>query len=183
MDSTKFGVLLALLTGMRIGEICALKWTEISLAERLIHICASMQRLPSLDSADGSKTKIVIGDTKSYSSKRMIPMTEFTLELCRTMQVENRNAYVLTGDVIRFMEPRAMQYRFQKYMQDCDLQGVHFHTLRHTFATRCVEVGFEIKSLSEVLGHSSVKVTLDRYVHASLDLKRANMEKLQVIGL
>ena len=183
MDSTKFGVLLALLTGMRIGEICALKWAEISVAEKLIHICASMQRLQSLDAADGPKTKIVIGETKSYSSKRVIPMTEFTIGLCKQMQAQNENAYVLTGDAVRFMEPRAMQYRVQKYLQECDLQGVHFHTLRHTFATRCVEVGFEIKSLSEVLGHSSAKVTLDRYVHVSLDLKRANMEKLQALGL
>ena len=60
--------------------------------------------------------------------------------------------------------------------------GVHFHTLRHTFATRCVEVGFEIKSLSEILGHSSAKVTLDRYVHSSLELKRANMDKLAAVG-
>lgn len=69
----------------------------------------------------------------------------------------------------------------QKYTEECGLKDVHFHTLRHTFATRCVEVGFEIKSLSEVLGHSSTTITLDRYVHSSLQLKRTNMDKLSGI--
>ena len=70
----------------------------------------------------------------------------------------------------------------EKYVKECNLSGVHFHTLRHTFATRCVEVGFEIKSLSEILGHSSPKITLERYVHSSLELKRDNMNKLSVLN-
>ena len=80
------------------------------------------------------------------------------------------------------MEPRAMQYRMEKYTRDCGLEGVHFHTLRHTFATRAVEVGFEIKSLSEILGHANTTITLDRYVHASMELKRVNMSKLAAAG-
>lgn len=70
-----------------------------------------------------------------------------------------------------YMELRTMQYRMEKYTRDCGLEGVHFHTLRHTFATRAVEVGFEIKSLSEILGHANTIITLDRYVHASMELK------------
>ena len=70
-----------------------------------------------------------------------------------------------------YMELRTMQYRMEKYTRDCGLEGVHFHTLRHTFATRAVEVGFEIKSLSEILGHANTTITLDRYVHASMELK------------
>ena len=66
-------------------------------------------------------------------------------------------------------------------MKSCNLENVNFHALRHTFATRCVESGFEIKTLSEILGHSSVKITLDRYVHSSMELKRKNMEKLESI--
>lgn len=81
------------------------------------------------------------------------------------------------------MEPRVLQYRLEKYTQACSLEGVHFHTLRHTFATRAVEVGFEIKSLSEILGHASVTITLDRYVHSSLELKRDNMQKLNAAGM
>ena len=88
----------------------------------------------------------------------------------------------LTG-TDKFMEPRTLQYRLEKYTRDCGLEGVHFHTLRHTFATRCVEVGFEIKSLSEILGHASTTITLDIYVHASIDLKRDNMNKLATVWL
>ena len=71
-----------------------------------------------------------------------------------------------------------MQYRMEQYTKECGLEDVHFHTLRHSFATRCVEAGFDIKSLSEILGHSSPRITLERYVHSSMELKRENMEKL-----
>jgi len=93
------------------------------------------------------------------------------------MDPHDPNAYVLTGTT-SYMDPRTLQYRLAKYCKACGLQGVHYHTLRHTFATRCVELGFEIKSLSEVLGHSCTAVTLDRYVHSSMELKRENMNKL-----
>ena len=81
------------------------------------------------------------------------------------------------------MEPRQLQKRLAKYTKECGLEGVHFHTIRHTFATRCVEAGVEIKSLSEILGHANTTITLDRYVHSSMDMKRANMEKLSAVGL
>ena len=93
------------------------------------------------------------------------------------MKSANDAAYVLTGTE-RYIEPRTLQYRLKKYTSECGLDGVHFHTLRHTFATRAVEAGFEIKSLSEILGHSTTKITLDKYVHSSLELKRSNMNKL-----
>ena len=80
------------------------------------------------------------------------------------------------------MEPRTLQYRMKKYTRECGLEGVHFHTLRHTFATRAVEAGFEIKSLSEILGHATTSITLNRYVHSSMDLKRVNMAKLAAAG-
>lgn len=91
-------------------------------------------------------------------------------------------AFVLTGEAGRYVEPRTMQNRLKRYAEECGLSEVHFHALRHTFATRCIEVGFEIKSLSEILGHASPRFTLERYVHASLDLKRDNMNKLAAIG-
>ncbi len=103
-------------------------------------------------------------------------------ELCDRMRHENGAAYILTGSE-RCMEPRTLQYRMKKYARDCGLDGVHFHTLRYTFATRAVEAGFEIKSLSEILGHSTTTITLDRYVHSSLEFKRENMRKLSEIGM
>lgn len=96
--------------------------------------------------------------------------------------VRNAAAYILTGTE-NYMEPRSLQYRIEKYTKECGLEGVHAHTLRHTFATRAVEVGFEIKSLSEVLGHANTTITLERYVHSSMELKRSNMDKLAAVGL
>lgn len=178
MDSVKFGILLALLTGLRIGEICALRWGDVSLEGQTVSVEFTMQRLQRLDEESLSKTKILIGDAKTGHSKRVIPLNNYTLSLCKKMYVADPEAYVLTGRADKFFEPRLLQYRLKKYTKECQLKDVHFHVLRHTFATRCVEVGFETKSLSEILVHTSIKITLDRYVHPSMELKRSNMEKL-----
>jgi integrase len=137
-----------------------------------------MQRLQILQNDSQKKTHVVIGETKSKSSDRYIPLTDYTLEVCRKLQTSDPQAFLLTGVADKYMEPRTLQYRLSKILKECDLKGIHFHTLRHTFATRCIEVGFEIKSLSEILGHSNTKVTLDRYIHSSMELKRLNMIKL-----
>lgn len=182
LDDCKFGVLLALLTGMRIGEVCALRWRDISLTDMTVNVSLTMQRLKNLDKEPAEKTKIIIIAPKSDKSARIIPLTSFAAELCKKQAGTNPNAFILSSNDKAFVEPRALQYKFKKYTKDCGLEGVHFHVLRHTFATRCVEVGFEIKSLSEILGHSSPKITLERYVHSSLELKRDNMNKLTAIG-
>lgn len=183
MDMTpcKFGILLALLTGLRIGELCALRWENISLQDKTLRVTATMQRLKNMQSDAYTRTKIVVGAPKSDSSLRTIPMTDFACRLCEQLNPSSQKAYVLTGTT-NYMEPRTLQYRFAGYAKECGLEGVHFHTLRHTFATRCVEVGFEIKSLSEILGHSTTTITLERYVHSSMTLKRSNMTKLSAVG-
>lgn len=180
IDPCKFGVLLMLLTGVRIGELCALKWENINTEEGVIYVKATMQRLRNISDDSFGKTRVIIGEPKSGNSARAIPITEPFAELCRKMRTSNSGAYILTATT-DYMEPRALQYRIGKYTKQCGLEGVHAHTLRHTFATRAVELGFEIKSLSEVLGHSSTTVTLERYVHSSMELKRTNMDKLKVI--
>ena len=124
----------------------------------------------------------MISVPKRSTSVRIIPLNREMTELCRKWKPLNPEAYVLTGEEKRYMEPRALQYRIGRCTKSCGLEGVHFHTLRHSFATRCVEAGFEIKSLSEILGHSSPRITLERYVHSSLDLKRENMDKLTLMG-
>ena len=206
MDSCRFGMLLALLTGLRVGEICALRWSDISLSHRILCVRQTMQRLKNTEnmgkpghaeisestgktgrtneagSAGGRKTKILISVPKSSTSVRVIPLNRELTELCRKWKAPYPAAYVLTGEEKRYMEPRTLQYRMERYAKDCGLEGVHFHTLRHSFATRCVEAGFEMKSLSEILGHSSPRITLERYVHSSLDLKRENMDKLTLMG-
>jgi site-specific recombinase xerC len=140
-----------------------------------------MQRLRDLG-GNGKKTHIVVSDPKSFASERDIPLGGFAAELCRRFYADKPLAYVLTGSESRYVEPRALQYKMRRYCETCELSGVHFHSLRHSFATRCVEVGFDIKSLSEVLGHSSPQITLERYVHSSIELKRENMGKLAAIG-
>ncbi len=72
-----------------------------------------------------------------------------------------------------------MENKFKSYLKDCNLRHYTFHQIRHSFATHCIEIGFEVKSLSEILGHSTVNITLNRYVHSSFELKRVNMNKLQ----
>lgn len=182
MNNCKFGILLAMNTGMRIGELCALRWNDISLSERTIHIHATMQRLRDTTDSGKGRTRVVIGKPKSETSVRTIPLTESMANLCKQYTIMESGDYILTGTQV-YMEPRTLQYRFEKYTKECGLEGVHFHTLRHTFATRCVEVGFELKSLSEILGHASTTITLDRYTHPSMSLKRSNMTKLASVGL
>lgn len=180
-DGCKLGVLLALSCGLRIGEVCALRWGDVSLAEGTVRVGATMQRLRSL-SGEEARTRIIIDTPKSGASARIIPLGEEVRRLCE-MHLGRADAFVLTGEKVRFVEPRVLQYRFAGYAKACGLEGVHFHTLRHTFATRCVEAGFELKSLSEVLGHASPKITLERYVHSSMELKRSNMNKLSFFVL
>lgn len=181
-DACKFGVLLMLLSGVRIGELCALKWGNVDLEEETLRITATLQRLHNTAMESETRTHVVIGAPKSDTSVRTIPLTGYAATLCRQFAVRNAAAYILTGTE-NYMEPRALQYRIEKYTKACGLEGVHAHTLRHTFATRAVEVGFEIKSLSEVLGHANTTITLERYVHSSMELKRSNMDKLAAVGL
>ena len=98
------------------------------------------------------------------------------------MQQTVKEGYVLTGNKNKYVEPRTMQNHFKAIVERCGIRDAHFHTLRHTFATRCIEVGFDVKSLSEILGHANVSITLNRYVHPSMELKQKNMEKLEASG-
>lgn len=88
---------------------------------------------------------------------------------------------MLTGLVHSYIEPRSMENHFKAVTKECAITDVNFHALRHTFATRCIELGFDIKSLSEILGHASVNITLNRYVHPSMELKKKNMNMLSAL--
>ena len=176
LDSTNLGILLCLATGLRIGEICALKWDDISLSDQELHVKRTMQRLQNLAENIEAKTCIEIGEPKSKCSIRSIPLPNSIVNLLRTSYT--KGTYILTGQTSYFIEPRTMENRFKKILKICGIEKASFHTLRHTFATRCIEFGFDIKSLSEILGHASVNITLNRYVHPSMKLKRDNMNKL-----
>lgn len=176
-DDKNLGILLSLFTGMRIGEVCALKWEDISLTDKTLHISKTMQRIQISENEYGIKTQIIITSPKSACSNRTIPLPE---PLVSILQEHKKcdSTYVLSGSETKIIEPRLLQYHYKRQLYLAKINYINFHALRHTFATRCIEVGFDMKSLSEILGHSSTTITMNRYVHPSIDLKRQNMNKL-----
>lgn len=170
------GILLSIYTGIRIGELCALKFEDILFQDELIHISKTLQRIQTF-SDEGRKTEIIITKPKSISAIRDIPIPRFLIELIRQNTNCQKEAFMLTGSKERFIEPRTLENKFNKILNTCNIQGATFHTIRHTFATSCVEAGVDIKTLSEILGHSTVNITLNRYVHSTIKNKKSNMEK------
>ena len=174
------GILLCLFTGLRIGELCALEWNDISLENGTIYIHKNIQRIQVKDGSK-RKTAVVITTPKSQCSIRTIPIPDFIISILKSADIE-RQGYLLTGNK-NCLEPRTMENHFHKVLDVASIRKVNFHTLRHTFATRCIEVGFDIKSLSEILGHANVNITLNRYVHPSFQIKKENMERLSVFAV
>lgn len=175
-ENTKdIGIALCLYTGMRIGEICALKWDDIDLNKRIIYVRHTLQRIY----IDKKNTKIIIDAPKSEKSIRNIPMSNMIYTKLKSMRENfSKDDFFLTGDSKSFMEPRGYQYTFKKMLKECKIAERNFHCLRHTFATDCISVGMDVKSLSEILGHSDVSITLNRYVHSSDKIKKRYLEKL-----
>ena len=170
------GILLSLFAGLRIGEVCALRWEDISLEERLLYVRHTMYRIQNFD-PEGPRTRIVVSSPKSISSARIIPLPEELARMLEELPGPHRG-FFLTGQEDAYAEPRNMQYHFRVVLKRSGVDYANYHALRHTFATRCVELGFDVKSLSELLGHSAVSMTMDRYVHPSLEHKRENMQRL-----
>lgn len=178
VTNENIGILLSLFTGMRIGEICALQKKDIDLANGIVSINKTMQRINSKRNGK-SGTQIIIDTPKTQRSVRKIPLPEFLLfEIKRLMRDTEENAWLLTGRTDKFTEPRSYQNIFKKYLEKAGVCNTNFHALRHTFATRAVEKGVDVKTLSEILGHSTVSFTMERYVHPSLSIKKSNIEKL-----
>ena len=173
----KLGVLLSLYTGIRVGELCALRWQDISFEQNIITVKSTLQRVKNLNSA-GSKTKITLSPPKSPSSVRQIPIPEFLSSIIKKYAT-GRHEFFLATEKADFTEPRTMQNHFARILKQLKISKANFHATRHTFATRCVEAGVDIKSLSEMLGHSNVNITLNRYVHSSLEQKRECIGKLE----
>ena len=176
MDSTKLGFYLCLSTGLRIGELCALKWENIDISQGILHVNSTLQRIKAIDGQAVSKTKLMITSPKSISSIRDIPLPHQLSETLYSFKRTNES-FLLSGNC-EPVEPRTMQYRFNKYAERLNLSYSNPHVLRHTFATHCIELGFDVKTLSEILGHSSVEITLNRYVHSSEERKRLQMSLL-----
>lgn len=174
-------ILLALSTGLRLGELCALRWDNICTDTNTLYVRYTLQRVKNPDIHATSKTVLQLGTPKTASSVRSIPLTPGICNLMKKFKVEDPQAFFITG-TLKYPDPRTLQRRLKRYAEELQIEEIHFHTLRHTFATRCVEVGCDIKTLSDILGHASISMTLNRYVHPSLELKRKNIQKLDQAG-
>lgn len=166
-DLSGAAYLLCLNTGLRLGELCALKWSDFDFAECTLSVSRTVLRLK-----ENGQTRLAVQTPKSESSKRTIPLTAQMLRLFSSLRGgAPDDAYILTR-TDRPMEPRTMQYRFHSFLKRHLLRSHNFHALRHTFATRCIARGADAKTLSEILGHSNVKTTLQLYVHPTIEQKR-----------
>ena len=169
-DRTGLGVLLTAYTGLRLGELCGLQWQDVDVGAGLLHIQRTVERIAQI----GGGTCLTVQPPKTENSERWIPIPK---EMLRMLKPETKqpDSYLLTGGEI-VPDPRAMQYRYKVLLERCGVRYRNFHCLRHSYATRCVERGVDVKSVSELLGHADVRTTLRLYVHSSMDYKRRAVE-------
>ncbi|MCH5286591.1 MAG: site-specific integrase [Christensenellaceae bacterium] len=175
-------VLIGLYTGMRLGEICALKWSDINWAGGTITICRTVQRIarPRYES-NQPRTELTISSPKSVRSNRVLPIPPFLMERLRLMMSVSPASEYIFGKTACAADPRNIQRHFHRMMAQLEITGAHFHTLRHSFATRLLELGVDVQTVSVLLGHSSAKITLEFYTHSLFDQQRAAMNKLDTV--
>ena len=171
-------MLIAINSGIRIGELCALQWKDVDLKAGIIHVNKTMQRIRTY-SGHKSETEICIMKPKSSSSIRDIPLPSNLVHFLDGKK-GSPEAYVIPGKKVDYCEPRTLQYRFERFLRTYHFEEFRFHALRHCFASRCIELGFDAKSLCEIMGHSDIRITLQLYVHTSIKQKRILMERLNV---
>lgn len=171
------GLYICLCTGMRIGEICALKWSDISLKTRTIRIRRTIERVYVIDSHI-KHTKLIIGTPKTASSMRDIPVGGELLRLLKSVTgLAYDSGFVLTNSD-KPLEPRMYRHYYKRFMLKLGMPDMKFHGLRHTFATRCIESNCDYKTVSSILGHSSVSTTLNLYVHPDMGQKRKCIDRM-----
>lgn len=168
------GILLSLSTGMRIGEVCALRWKDMDFQSGTVSVHGSVTR----DYTAESKASLVIGTTKTASSERIIPLSSSLSRYMKPLsRVFTEDAFVLSGTPFP-LDPRLLRVAFSKALKESGIRQIRFHGLRHTFATRCIDAGCDVKTVSALLGHSSVSTTMDLYVHPDLEQKRRAIERV-----
>lgn len=168
------GIVLCLYTGLRIGELLALEWSDIDFAKAELTVNKSCH---DGKSKDGIFCRVT--DTpKTSHSRRVIPLPKQLIPLLREMKRCSETQYVISGEKGKILSVRSYQRSFELLQKKIGIPCRGFHALRHTFATRAIECGMDIKSLSEILGHKNPTITLNRYVHSLMEHKRAMMDKL-----
>jgi integrase len=174
---TSLGISIALYTGMRLSEICALKWSEVDIDECVIHVRHTVVRVENKDPDPPHNTCLMLDSPKTPTSSRDIPITSKLLPVLSHAKEKAASVFVIS-EKTNFVPPRTFEYHFREKLREYGVKDVNFHCLRHTFATRCIELNVDVKSLSEILGHADVSITLRTYVHSSFDFKREQLEKL-----
>lgn len=171
------GIYISLSTGLRIGEICALKWSDIDVTESTITVNRTIERIYIIE---GKKkhTELVINTPKTKNSCRQIPMSKELLAMVKPLRkVVNDDFYVLTNSE-RPTEPRTYRNYYNKLMTKLGIPKLKYHGLRHSFATRCIEVGCDYKTVSVLLGHANISTTLNLYVHPNMEQKKRCIAKM-----
>lgn len=171
--------LLCLYMGLRVGELCALRWEDVDFENGILHIRHAVHRVPL--GTKNNSTKLVLGVPKSEFSIRDIPLPAFLSAILMERKVSEKGSpeeFLFKGTKTECRDPRTMQQKIARLCEKLDLNGVHMHTLRHTFATRCLEKGIRYEVLSEFLGHSSPQITLRHYAHCTPETKRLNIERI-----
>ena len=178
LSATSVGMLITLKTGLRIGELCALKWEDFDFTNNILYVRSTVSRIKN---PKGKGTILIIDVPKTDSSSRSIPLCNDLKAILTDAKKRSNSCYVVS-DKESFLSPRTFEYRYHKLMKKYNFPNLNYHALRHSFATRCIECGVDVKSLSEILGHSSVTITLNTYVHSSMELKRAQLNKLPALS-
>ena len=174
---SNLGILVCLSTGLRIGEVCALKWSDINMDTGLLHVNRTIERIYIVDS-DKPHTEIVINTPKTKNSLREIPLSKELVRIFKPlMKVVNKDYYILTNNT-KPTEPRTYRNYFNKLLKQLDIPRLKFHGLRHSFATRCIESHCDYKTVSVLLGHADISTTLNLYVHPNEEQKRSCIDKM-----
>ena len=171
------GIYISLSTGLRIGEICALKWSDINVTDGTITVSRTIERIYIIEGKE-KHTELVINSPKTKNSCREIPMSKELLTMIKPLKkVINDDFYVLTNDE-RPTEPRTYRNYYNKLMTKLGIPKLKYHGLRHSFATRCIEAGCDYKTVSVLLGHSNISTTLNLYVHPNMEQKKRCIAKV-----
>lgn len=174
-------IYLGLYTGLRVGELCALRWENIHFSDRYLHVRHTVQRLTRLDTTH--KSELILSGPKSISSNRLVPLPAFLLPILQPYShPEHPDYFLLSQSASSPMDPRTFQNHYQRILSQAGLRYLNFHAIRHTFATRCITNGMDPKTLSEILGHSDLKVTLEYYFHSSLEFKKEQIDRLTALS-
>ena len=171
------GIYISLSTGLRIGEICALKWSDINVADGTITVSRTIERIYVIE-GEKKHTELIINTPKTKNSCREIPMSKELLAMIKPLKkVVNEDFYVLTNDE-HPTEPRTYRNYYNGLMAKLDIPKLKYHGLRHSFATRCIEAGCDYKTVSVLLGHSNISTTLNLYVHPNMEQKKRCITKM-----